>query len=43
MFVVELDLFHLEAVAPLGLIPEPVFKRRLASSSVMKSSIASGS
>jgi len=42
VFLVELDLAHLEAAAPLGLVPQTILKRA-ASSSLMKSSIASRS
>ena len=29
MFVVELDLFHLEPAAPLGLVPQTILERPL--------------
>ena len=41
--MVELDLSHLEAAAPSGLVTQTISSARLASFSVKKSSIASGS
>jgi hypothetical protein len=43
VFVVELDLGHLETAAPVRLIPEAVFERTLGVLLGDKSSIASGS
>ena len=41
--MVELNLLHLKTATPLGLISQAVLERTLASASLMKSSIASGS
>jgi hypothetical protein len=43
VFVVEFDLGHLEEASPLGLVQQTILERPAPSSSVIQSSIASGS